>query len=156
MLLIICPSKKIARNISETFHYMSILSYGTTPHDALSEVSILYRAALIVNPEGFADIKDYVNRLKSYHSELPIFALTDDNPPPNYIDIFDGIFTRPTFTPSLAEKIIEYANENNRAKIGSYFLAGFDASSNRVGVHYFYDRIDLYNKSFVNNRLSLL
>ena len=142
MLLIISQSKKTSRIISETFHYMSILSYGATPHEALSEVSILYRAVLIVNPEGFADINDYVNRIKSYRSDMPIFALTDGEPSRFYYDIFDGIFTRPTLTSSLAEKIIDYANKNNKAKIGSYLLAGLDASSSRVGVYYFYDKIN--------------
>lgn len=143
MLLIICKNKKTAASIGETFYYMSILSYGATPHEALSEVSGLYRAVLIVAPEGFPDINDYVNRIKSYRADIPIFALTDDAPPSYYGDIFDGVFTRRTFAPSLAEKIIEYANTTNRAKIGSYHLAGIDASSNKVGVHYFYDRIDM-------------
>lgn len=141
MLLIISQSKKISRSIGETFHYMSILTYAATPHEALSEVSDLYRAVLIVEPGSFPDIIDYVNRIKSY-ADLPIFALTNEAPPSNYSDIFDGIFTRHTFTPSLAEKIIEYANTNNRAKIGAYYLAGLDASSTRVGVYYFYDKIN--------------
>lgn len=143
MLLIISQSKKNARSISETFHLMSILSYGTTPHEALSEVSGLYRAVLIVDPESFPDINDYVNRIKSYKRDIPVFAITDDIPSSYFHDIFDGIFTRPTFTPSLATKIIEFANECNRAKIGSYYLAGLDASSDTVGVHYFYDRVRL-------------
>lgn len=142
MLLIISQSKKTSRSIGETFQYMGILSYGTTPHDALSEVSELYRAALIVYPESFPDIIDYVNRIKSYRKDLPVFALTYDTPFSYYYDIFDGIFTRHTFTPSLAEKIIEFANINKRAKIGAYFLAGLDASSDRVGVYYFYDKIN--------------
>ena len=141
MLLVISKSKKIARDIAETFHYMSILSYGATPHEALSEVSTLYRAALIADPEVFPDINDFVVRLKSY-SNLPVFALTEKEPENYYYDIFDGIFTRPTFTPSLAEKIIRFANDNNKTKIGSYLLAGLDASSDKIGVHYFYDRIN--------------
>ncbi len=142
MLLIISNNNKIARSISDTFHYMSILSYAATPHEALSEISSLYRAALIVNPESFADINDYVVRIKRYKSDLPIFALCEDKPPSHYPDIFDGIFTRPSFTPALAEKIIAFANDNNRARIGDYYLAGFDASSHTIGVNYFFTRIN--------------
>ncbi len=142
MLLIISQSRRIARSVSETFHYMSILSYAATPHEALSEVSTMYRAVLIISPEGFPDINDYVTRIKSYNSDIPVFALTDGEPPSYYPDIFDGVFTKPHFTPALAQKIISYANENNHAKIGDYFLAGFDASSSTVGVNYFYTKVN--------------
>ena len=71
MLLIISQSKRLAKSVQETFYYMSILSYGATPHEALSEVSGLYRAVLIINPESFPDINDYVLRLKSYNTALP-------------------------------------------------------------------------------------
>ena len=143
MLLIICQSKKLAKSVEETFYYMSILAYGATPHEALSEVSGIYRAALIINPDGFPDINDYVNRLKSYKLDLPVFALTESESKPYYSDIFDAIFIKPTMTPHLASKIIDYANKNNRAKIGDYRLAGFDASSNLLGVTYFDRKITL-------------
>ena len=44
---------------------------------------------------------------------------------------------------NIIDNAIKYANDNNRARIGEYFLAGFDASSNNVGVNYFYDKLDL-------------
>ena len=137
MLLIICQNKKLARSVGEAFHYMSILSYAATPHEALSEVCQLYRAVLIINPTSFPDINDYVVRIKSYKSDIPVFAVTADDAPNHYSDIFDAAFTSSSFTPALAKKIISYANEHNKAKIGDYFLAGFDASSNKVGVDYF-------------------
>ena len=143
MLLIISQSKKTARRISESFYLMSILSYGTTPHEALSEVSNLYRAALIVDPNAFPDIIDYVARIKSYNNALPVFALTDNDNSKNWNDLFDGVFTKLQFTPTLATKIIEYANNNNRARIGDYYLAGFDASSHTLGVRYFHTSLDL-------------
>ncbi len=143
MLLIISQSKKIARSVQETFHYMSILSYGATPHEALSEVSDLYRAVLILNPDGFPDIMDYVNRIRSYKSDIPVFAILENGALPHYPDIFDGCFNKPAFTPALAEKIISYANESSSASIGDYYLAGFDASSSTVGVYYFNTKISL-------------
>ena len=143
MLLIISQSKKLAKSVQETFYYMSILAYGATPHEALSEVSGIYRAALIINPDGFPDINDYVNRLKSYKSDLPVFALTENQPKPFYSDIFDGVYTKNAMTPLLAHKIIDFANKNNRTKIGDYRLAGFDASSNIVGVRYFDRSVNL-------------
>ena len=143
MLLIISQSKRLAKSVQETFYYMSILAYGATPHEALSEVSGMYRAALIINPDSFPDIIDYVGRLKSYKSDLPVFGLTDGEEKPFYIDVFDAVFTRNSLTPHLASKIISFANKNNRAKIGDYRLAGFDASSHLVGVRYFDRKVDL-------------
>ena len=141
MLLIISQNKSASRSIAETFYYMSILAHGANPHEGLSEISNLYRAVLILNPDAFPDIIDYVNRLKSYQSNIPIFALTDKPQPLVYSDIFEKCFMMPNFTPALAQKIISYANENNRARIGDYRLAGFDASNDVLGVSYFYDKV---------------
>ena len=142
MLLIISRNKKNAKSVADTFHYMSILAHATTPHEALSEISNVYRAVLILDPEKLADVADYVKRIKSYKSDMPVFALVPSEPPLYYHDIFEKCFTIPTFTPALASDIIDYANKNNRAKIGDYYLAGFDASSYNLGVNYFYDKIN--------------
>ena len=143
MLLIICKNKKTARDAQDTFRYMSILAYGTTPSEALSEVSELYRAALIISPELLADPRDFVRRLKSYKSDLPIFAVTDEEVDGELLSIFDAVFKKPTFSPALASKIIAFANEHNRAKIGDYRLAGLNASSDQLGVTYFDRKIKL-------------
>ena len=143
MLLIISKNKKLAKSVADTFYYMSILAYAATPHEALSEISGIYRAALIINPSEFPDIRDFVIRLKSYNTDIPVFALTNGENEPCYPDVFEQTFNKPTFTPSLAEKIIKFANETNRAKIGDYRLAGFDASSNVLGVNYFYNKVEL-------------
>lgn len=143
MLLIISQSKKTARSLAEAFHYMSILSYGATPHEALSEISNLYRAVLIINPDEFPDILDYVNRIKSYKSDIPIFAILDGEAPSYYPDLFEACFTRSISAPSIASKIISHANQNNLLGIGDYYLAGFDASSHTVGVYYFHTKLSL-------------
>ena len=143
MLLIISQNKKMARGISEAFHYMSILSYGTTPHEALSEISGIYRAVLIINPSAFPDINDYVARIKTYKGDIPVFAITDSAAPTVYSDIFDVVFDNAQFTPALAQKIIDFANKNNLARIGDYYLGGFDACSNTLGVHYFHTPLSL-------------
>ena len=137
MLLIVSKQKRIASYIAETFRYMSILAYGATPSEALSEVSELYRAALIISPESLPDSADFVKRLRSYKSNLPIFAVTDEEVDDAMISVFDAVFKKPTFSPALAAKIIDYANEHQCAKIGDYRLGGIDASSDQVGVAYF-------------------
>ena len=143
MLLIISKNKKIANSVSETFYYMSILSFVASPHEALSEISTIYRAVLVIDPSSFPDITDYVNRIKSYRSDIPIFALVTEPTQMRYADVFDECFTNTLFTPRLAERIIEYANKNHRSCIGDYYLAGFDASSKTIGVYYFYTKLNL-------------
>lgn len=143
MILIICPSKRLARSTSEAFHYMSILSYGATPSEGLSEISSMYRAALIIKPELFPDIRDYIARLRSYNKDLPIFALTDSDNPSGFSNLFETTYSKTTMTPMLASSIVSYANEHNYANIGSYNIGGFHASCNQFGVKYFDTYVNL-------------
>ena len=94
MLLVISQSKKLAKSIAETFHYMSILAYGATPSEALSEVSRLYRAAIIIHPEELCDVGEYVLRIRSYMKDLPIFALSAEESLPYGDQLFDAIFKK--------------------------------------------------------------
>ncbi len=143
MLLIISKNKKTASDVADTFRYMSILAYAATPSEALSEVSELYRAALVISPELLADSRDFVHRLKSYKLDLPIFAVTDEEFDKDTLSCFDAVFKKPTFSPALAEKIIAFANEQSRARIGDYRLAGINASSDVLGVTYFDKKVRL-------------
>lgn len=125
MILIISKSKKQALAISDAMFYMGHLSVGATPPEALSEISFMYRAAVIVAPDSFPDIKDYITRLKSYLKTVPIFALgAEENE-----EIFDKNFRINTSTPRLIAEIYEYTYEHGLPVPGTYKLAGFDLSS---------------------------
>ena len=143
MILIINPSKKLARSISDTFYHMGILSYGTTPTEALSEISALYRAVLIISPEDFPDARDFVQRIKRYKSDIPLFALCAKDHPVSYFEYFDCIFTNSIFTPALSQKMVEYAKENGHSEIGDYRLSGINASWDHLGVSCFARQIKL-------------
>ena len=75
MVLIINTSKKQAQSVSDIFYYMGIISCFATPKEAFSEISDLYRAVIVLNPESFPDIEDFVTKIKSYASSVPIFAI---------------------------------------------------------------------------------
>ena len=75
MILIINKSKKNARALSDMFYFMGVLSLGVTPKEALSEISPIYKAVIIENPDMLADKEDFVSRLRSY-ANIPIFAIT--------------------------------------------------------------------------------
>ncbi len=143
MLLIINPSKKLARGVSDTFYYMGILSYGATPSEALSEISQLYRAVLIIFPSELADAKDYVDRLRGYKGDIPVFAICTEDDCAKYEEIFDRVFVKPVFSPTLAKRIVEYANQNEYAGIGDYRLAGFNAGWDHLGISCYSRKLSL-------------
>ena len=137
MLLVISQRKNLASYVSESFHYMSILSYGATPKEALIEISDVYRAVLIVNPTELPDERSFVTRLREYKENIPIFALMLSDTVPTDPSIYDMTFDRAVFSPAIAASIIKFAKMNSYAHIGEYRLAGMDASSDRLGVTYF-------------------
>ena len=139
MLLIISRNKRLASALSDTFYYMSILSYPATPKEALSEISINYRAIVIIDPQSFPDISDYIERLKSLVKEIPLFAISDTE----ITDLnksFCEIFKKNCSSPKIAARIMEVCTSLGKERLGTYKLAGFDASSDRVGVFYFYSK----------------
>ncbi len=137
MLLIISRSKRNASALSDTFYYMSLLSFPATPKEALSEISLTYRAAIIMEPKSFPDIRDYISKIKSYVKSIPLFAISEENAD-ELSDCFCEIFGKNHSSPKIASRIMEHCEKMGLERLGSYKLAGFDASSDRVGVSYFY------------------
>ena len=137
MILIISQNKKIARDISNTFYTFGILSQGVSPHESFSEVSNLYRLILIVGPENFPDINDYLKRLHSYNSDIPVFALTDREYSYQFNGIFDKVYTKPDITTRLATKMAEHLYTMRPIVFGEYHIGGFHASIYDFPVTYF-------------------
>ena len=137
MLLIISRNKRNASALSDTFYYMSLLSFPATPKEALSEISPIYKAALILEPNTFPDIRDFIAKIHGYDKTIPIFAISKDNAD-HLSDLFCMIFVENDSSPKIFSQIINYCDMNGYDKPGTYKLAGFDASSDKVGVSYFY------------------
>ncbi len=143
MVLIINRRKKDANYVSEIFHYMGILSHGATPAEALSEISLLYRAVIVMEPDTLPDPCDFVSRLRSYAKEVPIFALSDRINDFPHKEIFDGIYKFSMYSSILAYKIAEYSKQNELPYIGDYRLAGINAMCDVEAVTYFDRHIPL-------------
>ena len=126
MILVINKSKKAARNLAEAFYYMGIIAYGTTPSDALSEISLRYSAVIIMNPSHLADKGDYISRLRSY-AQVPVFAMTDEPEEKDDI-IFDKVLKLSTYISVAMDKIGDYCHENGLRIPGVYKLMGLDLS----------------------------
>ena len=144
MVLIISASKKKAQVISDIFYYMGVVSYAASPKEALSEISSLYRAALILDPEELPDEESFAEKLRSYTSSVPIFAISDSE---KYnADIYDGRFKNSIYSSTLVEEIVRYQNERKLPLTAHYRLAGIDAScdSERVKV---FDKATSFTKT---------
>ena len=144
MVLIISASKKKAQVISDIFYYMGVVSYAASPKEALSEISSLYRAALILDPEELPDEESFAEKLRSYASGVPLFAISDSE---KYnADIYDGRFKNSIYSSTLVEEIVRYQNERKLPLTAHYRLAGIDAScdSERVKV---FDKATSFTKT---------
>ena len=139
MLLVISQNYRVAKSVANTFYYMSILSYATTPNESISEISSLYRSVLIIDPKTITDIREYVGKLRSYNNNIPIFALLE-TPTDEYKFVFEECYTPDILTPTLAKNMINYANNNQFEGIGHYSVGGFSTSCEDVKVRYF-DRL---------------
>ena len=143
MVLIINRRKKDACYVSEIFHFMGILSYGATPSEALSEISLLYRAVIVMEPNTLPDAPDFVSKLRSYASEVPIFALTDEIDALSHREIFDGVYKFSSYSSILAYNIAEFSKKRALPYIGDYRLVGINATCDTGSVSCFDKKIPL-------------
>lgn len=138
MVLIISASKKKAQVINDIFYYMGVLSYAASPKESLSEISSLYRAILILDPEELPDEENFAEKLRSYAASIPIFAISDSD---KYnADLYDGCFKNSIYSSTLVEDIVRYQNDRRLPLTAHYRLAGIDASCNS-------ERITIFDKS---------
>lgn len=142
MILVISKSEKGANAVADMFRYMGILATATTPSRALSEISTVYSAALIVNPTSLVDVNDYLDRLTSYAATVPIFALCEKGESPAFKrDI--KIFSHSTYASRIVSEIAAYSIERGLRIIGDYRLSGIDASVDSRRISYFGKEIAL-------------
>ncbi|MBQ7344272.1 MAG: winged helix-turn-helix domain-containing protein [Clostridia bacterium] len=141
MVLIIDSMKRKAQAISDIFYYMGVLSYAATPSEALSEISGLYSAVLVLNPENLPDAENFVERLRSYDARIPIFAITDASPELYPESIFNGSYPDSIYSSTLVEEIVKYQIRRNLPLTAHYRLAGIDASCDMERVTVFDESI---------------
>jgi len=135
MVLIISYKNKEARSLSEIFYFMGILSYGTTLYEGLSEISPLYRAIILVHPEKFPDPRDYVERIRSYSSSIPVFGISDDLKSMKQCEEYLSMtFKYATYSSILASKMAKYAHEHKLPVLGDYRVAGINAAADQTNV----------------------
>ena len=135
MILIINSALKEAHSLSDMFYYMGVLSYAATPSEALSEISVIYRAVILMSPDTLPDKEEYVAMLRKY-ANIPIFAMTEEADREDKM-IFDGIIGRFAYSASIIDFLNEYTEKNGLNNVGDYKLAGIDASATLCSPKYF-------------------
>ena len=134
MILIIDHNKRNADSISDMFYYMGILSKSASPVEALSEISSVYKAVLISEPSAFPDIKDYTSKLSAYYSDIPIFSVSSDPENAAYKGVFRKNYDINMYSSAIAMDISSELRAKGVTPIGTYRLAGIDASCDTSNV----------------------
>ena len=125
MILIIDTNKRRADSIADIFYYMGILSRAVTPKEAFSEISPLYRAVIVSDPSSFPDIKDFKEKLSTY-SSAPLYSLSEHGDEQR--DLFKISFRENAYSSTIAASIANDLKAQKLPVIGTYRLAGIDAS----------------------------
>ena len=136
MILIVDKSRKNASSLADMFFYMGVLARGSTVGEAFSEISDIYRAVLIISPESFPDAEDFIKRLRTYNSTVPIFAV--GNTQKDCSALFAHVFSSGTYASRIMAKILEYTLDHSLPQPGDYKLAGMDLSCDMATPTYFW------------------
>lgn len=143
MILIVDKSQKTASTISDIFYHMGILCGTTTPERAHNEISNRYSAIIFSAPEKMGSIDGIIKNIREYSLGAPVFALSNDIEYINSLSTsesrcFDKVFSSFGDAFNIANEIIGYLFERDKNLIGSYRLAGIDASIyNKASIEYF-------------------
>ena len=129
MVLIIAQKHKDAVWLSHIFYYMKILSYPCTPSEALNEISALYNAVIINEPNDLPDTADFIMKLRAL-APAPIFAIANEPKKCRCPYLFDKVFRNAILSGKLVTQIWKYQYANNMPMIGQYKFGGVDVCCN--------------------------
>lgn len=137
MLLIIDSTQSGARTAADIFNFMGVVSYGTTPSHASAEFNNRHRAILFIHPELMTCPKEIVELARTYSLDIPIFAILDDCNNSELIPLFDKVFPDGLISSKIVYDILTYQTNKGNGAIGTYRLAGIEASVHNGKTTYF-------------------
>lgn len=142
MLLIIDKNQANADTVSDIFNFMGIVSCGTTPESVGSEFSNRHKAILFIHPEQMNNADVLVKLARTYSLDAPVFAISNDksysyeNASPLY-SIFDKVFPDGSLSSDITYQISSYLSDIGKDSLGTYRIAGIEASVNNPLPSYF-------------------
>ena len=130
MLLIVDKRKEAAIGLSEMFFYMGIPSFAVDAGESLEEISEIYRGVIVLSPENFYDLDEFIYRLRRKGRDVPIFAMLDEksSAKSEYKSIFDDIFSFEPYAAKIYKMIIGYTESHSFPSPGIYKANGINAS----------------------------
>ncbi len=142
MVLIVSQKKKDAVALSHIFYYMHILSFPCTPSTALNEISTLYNAVLIFEPNSLPDSAAFVKNLRDL-APVPVFAISSDPKSCNNDFLFDEVYRFAILSGNLVKLMHTYMWKNGMKLIGDYRYAGLNTACNLKKPTYYFNDVDL-------------
>ena len=124
MILIVHPTFKHAKEIAEIFYYMGIPASARKPKEALSALSLCYRAVLVCNPSALPCPEEYTEKLRAIGGAIPIFALAETVEDYALAPLFAQTFDMGASSASILLKIRELQKSQDLPLLGAYSLAG--------------------------------
>ncbi|MBP3605887.1 MAG: helix-turn-helix domain-containing protein [Clostridia bacterium] len=124
MILIVHPTQKEARQTAEVFYYMGIPASARRPKEALSALSLCFRAVLVCKPSALPCPEEYVDRLRAIGGGVPIFALNEAQEDLVLSPLFDGAFDSSLSSASILLGIRQLQRRRGLPLLGAYSLAG--------------------------------
>ena len=126
MILIIDQNPKNSQGLSDMFAYMGILSYATSPKEALYETLSHFSAIIFSDADKIDDVNT-VFKIQNFYSNAAIFGISslikNDFP-------FDLTFKKGTYASEIFTHITDYAKRNGLKAPGIYKTNKIDASAN--------------------------
>lgn len=136
MILVIHPKLKNAKQTAEIFYYMGIPALAARPKEALSEISLIFRAVLICNPSALPCPEEYVERLHALCGEIKIFALSQCPADTALSSLFAMTFDADSYSSHILSEIRKLQSREGLPLLGSYGLAGLMLDCNARAASY--------------------
>ncbi len=127
MILVVSSFKKNTADFTDMLHYMGFLAKGVTPSEALSEINEAYRAIIVMSPSKLYSANDFVEQIRKYTYQTPIFAIfSKDEDFPK--ELFDDCFCGEGYVAKISQSILKFTDEHYLPRPGTYTLEGLDFS----------------------------
>ena len=146
LLLIIDKSQTKAETISDMFNFMGIISHGTSAEGAVSELSARHRAIIFIHPEETISTPDLVRIAKTYSLDASVFAICSESNAAygsELSSLFDAVFPDSALSSKTLLDIVAYVTDIGKEPLGSYRIAGIEASVQNPYTTYFDKPINL-------------
>ena len=144
MLLVIAKNQSDANTVSDIFNYMGVISYGTTPELAANELSNRHSAVMFIHPENINSIRELVEIAKTYSLSSSVFDISDGcDMDPKLYSSCDMVLDDSALSSNILYNIIDYQNKRGMSPLGTYRLAGIDASITNASASYFDTPLEL-------------